>query len=102
VNPNSTNPVYTLPKARRGGSVVVVVDVLELNSATNLNFVLEHKKKTDTTWTTAGSFTPITASGVYTLNATGLKEQLRLASSLSPLPSAGESYRYFPNFIFRP
>ena len=102
VNPNSTNPVYTLPSPRGGAAATFVVDVIELNSATNLNITIEHQNRGDTAWSGAGSFTPITASGVHTLQVTGLKEKYRWALALGPMPVAGESYRVQNAVSWRP
>ena len=101
VNPNSTNPVYTLPSPRGGAAATFVVDVIELNSATNLNITIEHKNRGDT-WALAAGFTAITASGVHTLDITGLKEMYRYAFALGPSPSAGDSYRVQKSVSWRP
>ena len=102
VNPNSTNSVYTLPSPRGGAAATFVVDVIELNSATNLNITIEHQNRGDTTWAGAASFTPITASGVYTLDVTGIKEKYRWALALGPNPVAGDSYRVQKAVSWRP
>ena len=92
VNPNSTNPVYTLPSRRLSETETYVVEVLELNSATNLNITVS-TKKLGGTWTAAGSFAAITVAGVYSLRVTGQKEWTRVEYALGPTPAAGESYR---------
>jgi len=101
VNPNSTNPVYTLPAPRGGAAATFVMDVIELNSATNLNINVEHRNRNDTTWVLAAGFAPITASGVYTLDVTGLKELTRVAYALGPTPAAGDSYRVHKSVSWR-
>jgi hypothetical protein len=102
VNPNSTNPVYTLPSPRGGAAATFVVDVIEINSATNLNVTIEHRNRGATTWSGAGSFAAITASGVYSLDVTGLKGKYRYALALGPSPSAGDSYRVQKSVSWRP
>jgi len=41
--------------------------------------IVEHRNNEDTTWSTAGTFTAITAVGAASLDVTGLKEVVRLA-----------------------
>ena len=74
VNPNSLLPVYTLPEARGGESAVFVVDVIELVSSGSLLITIEHKNSEDTAWSTAGSFSSISAAGVATKHISGLKK----------------------------
>ena len=102
VNPASTNPVHTLPKPRGGNAATFVANVIEFSSTANLTITIEHKNSGDTSYSSAGSFAAISASGVYTLDVTGLKEIYRWALSLGPSPTAGDLYRINEGETWRP
>ena len=73
---------YRTPSFGRGGEAAVFsVDVTHLKATTSLTLVVtvEHKNEADTTWTTAGTFANITATGVATKDITGLKEEIRIS-----------------------
>ena len=53
-----------------GGTITVNVDV-------------QHRNRSDTSWTSAGTFTAITADGIYTKELSGLKELVRYAFNIS-------------------
>ena len=72
---------YYSPEFPRGGlAATFVVDVTQLVlSSGSITVIVEHRNNEDTTWSTAGTFTAITAVGAASLDVTGLKEVVRLA-----------------------
>ena len=74
------NTYYT-PEFPRGGlGAVFSLDVtnLVLAGASQLGVTIEHRNSDDTTWSSAGSFSAITATGAVSKDVTGLKEVIRL------------------------
>jgi hypothetical protein len=69
---------YTDTVARRGDASTFTYDAIAKTTNATLDIAIEHKNRADTAWTTNVSFTQITAAGVATKRATGLKEQVRL------------------------
>ena len=102
VNPGSTNPVYTLPTPRGGEAATFVANVIELLSSVALNITIEHKNSGETAWSSAGSFTAITAAGVHPLDVSGLKESIRWNFAFAPGVAAGDQFRVFKSVIWRP
>jgi hypothetical protein len=86
---------FSSPFGRGGQNAVFSIDVLDVpaNGAA-LAIDVEHKNLEDTTWTTLGSFSSITSTGVKTLGVTGAKEMLRFNYSLSggSGPDAADSF----------
>lgn len=74
----NTTPRYSAPYPRAGEKVTFTVDVLQVSTGSpSLAIDIEHKNRADTSWTTVGSFSALTAVGLGTLTLTGLKEQYR-------------------------
>lgn len=72
------------PSFPRGGlGAVFSLDVLALVSGAGLDMAVEHRNFEDTTWTLYGSAISASLTGVYTLNVTGLKEEVRLRYSVT-------------------
>lgn len=94
LNFNSATPVYTPIVSRFGESAVFVIEALQITGGTSsLAVDIEHKNRSDTSWTTAASFTAITTTGVKTKDASALKEQVRLKFTQSA--NAGDWSRVF-------
>ena len=103
VNGGTTDPVYSTPIARGGNAVTCVLDVLELKTAgANLEVVLQHKNRSDTTWAAAVSFSAISGTGAHTSSGSGIKEQVRWMFSLGTGATDGDLYRVKKNLVWRP
>jgi hypothetical protein len=75
---------FSPPFMRRGQGALFSVDVLAVPSnGAGLLIDVEHKNEGDTVWSSLGSFTTITSTGVKTLDLTGAKEMLRFNFSIS-------------------
>jgi len=73
---------YSPPFGRGGEAAVFTIEVTYRNGTPLLAFAVEHKNAADTSWSNAGS-TTMAATGVKTLQVSGLKEELRLKFSFS-------------------
>jgi hypothetical protein len=72
------NPYYS-PEFPRGGLAgTFVIDVSHVNATPDVTVTIEHRNAEDTSFTTAATFSSITAVGVATKDATSLKEIIRL------------------------
>ena len=74
------------PTFPRGGlAALLVIQALQRVGSTppSLAVTVEHKNSDDTTWTTAGSFSAITSIGVYSLDVTGIKEEVRITYTIT-------------------
>jgi hypothetical protein len=63
--------------SRNGDAATFVCDLLAKTTNGTFDIDVEHKNVADTTATSAGTFTQITATGIATKRLTGLKEQVR-------------------------
>ena len=63
------------PQRRQGASALFSIEVLEMKATANLEIDIWHKNSGDTTYSLAGAFTSISATGVYTKHITGIKQQ---------------------------
>jgi hypothetical protein len=79
---SGTTPYYSPPFGRGGDAAVFTIEVAQMNGTPTLVFAVEHKNAEDTSWSSAGS-TSATATGVHTLEVSGLKEELRLKFTFS-------------------
>ncbi len=77
-----TAPFYSPPFLRGGEAAVFTIEVTLNNGGATLVFAVEHKNAEDTSWSSAGS-TSASATGVRTLEISGLKEELRLKFTFS-------------------
>ena len=71
-------PVYSPSFPRGGEAATFIAEILALGGTPSLAIAIEHKNFEDTTWATAGSFSTITAAGIASKDATGLKEEIRI------------------------
>ena len=62
----------------------------EIGTSPSLAVEVEHKNEDDTTWASAGAFTAITATGVYSKDISGLKEELRF--KFTPTGTDGDAF----------
>ena len=71
---------YYSPTFPRGGLAATFgIEVFALTGTSpTLECVVEHKNSEDTAFTTAGSFSSMTAAGVTKLDVSTLKEEIRL------------------------
>jgi len=76
---------FSMTFPRGGLAATFVLQALQRVGPTppSLTAVVETKNSDDTTWTTAGTFAAITSIGVYTLDVTGLKEEVRISYILT-------------------
>lgn len=74
-----TNAYYTPPFGRGGEAAVFTVEVTHRRGSTTLVVKVEHKNPEESAWTVAGTFSNITATGVFTKEIQGLKEELRFS-----------------------
>ena len=67
------------PSFGRGGEAALFsLEVThKMGTSPSLTVEVDHKNLEDTTWSSAGSFTAITSTGVKTKDITGLKEECR-------------------------
>ena len=91
LSPGGSSSVYTPPKRRGGGAAIVSFEVLEF--ATNgavleLNF--QHRNNDETTWTTLGTFSSISASGMYSQKFSGIKQNVRTEAHLGVGSAQGD------------
>lgn len=88
---------FSAPFGRGGQNAMFSIDVLDVpGSSVQLDIDVEHKNLEDTTWTSLGSFSSITSTGVKTLSVTGCKEMLRFNYAIS----AGSSPHVYDAFYF--
>jgi hypothetical protein len=71
---------YFTPTFPRGGLAgTFLIDILAMHgSSPTLECVVEHKNVEDTSFTTAATFTSMTTTGLKQVQASALKEQIRL------------------------
>lgn len=76
------------PRGTLNGVFAVQVD--NVTAGASLNIDVETRNRSDTGWTLAGSFAPIGASGVFSLQVNGLREIVRLKYTVGgPATSSG-------------
>lgn len=83
---------YYSPSFPRGGEAAVFsVDVTHMRGGPTMVVTVEHKNVEDTSWSTAGTFSNITTTGLATKDISGLKEEIRFAFTFTA-GSAGEFF----------
>jgi hypothetical protein len=84
---------YYSPAFPRGGDAALFsVDVTHEGGSPTMVVTLEHKNEVDTSWSTLGTFSNITATGLATLDVTAsIKELVRFAFTFSA-GSAGDFF----------
>jgi hypothetical protein len=88
---------YTAPFRRRGLAALFTVEVTQVAGSPTLSIEVQHRERGTPTWLAAGSFSSITAEGVYTRDITGIKELWRIAATVS-----GGSQGDFMDVVLRP
>lgn len=79
------NPYYTPEFGRGGLAATFVVDVTQfaLSVSETLGIEVETRNSEDTSWTSLGSFTAISAAGTAAKEVTAVKEIVRLKFTFS-------------------
>jgi len=86
-----TTPYFSPSFPRGGEAALFSLEVThKMGSSPSLAVTIDHKNEEDTTWTAAGAFTAITATGVATKDLSGLKEELRFA--FTPTGTDGDAF----------
>lgn len=76
--------VFYSPQFSRGGlAAEFSLECTHEAGAANMTVDVEHRNSSDTAWAVVGTFGSITATGVYALNVTGIKEIVRVAYTLT-------------------
>ena len=84
-------PFYSPSFGRGGEAALFSLEVTHIAGSPSLAVDVEHKNEDDTTWSSAGSFTSITAAGIVpTKDPSGLKEELRF--KFLPTGTDGEAF----------
>ena len=90
---------YYSPQFPRGGlAATFAVDVTHVANSPNFGIEVETKNSEDTSWTSLGTFTSITAVGTAQKDLTGAKEQLRFKYSFN----AGDATDAAVHFLMQP
>ena len=79
LHPGGTTKYYSPSFPRGGQAATFTVDVTHVSGSIALMVTIEHKNADDTTWATATTLASIGSTGVATVDATSLKEEIRLA-----------------------
>ena len=77
------NSFYSPSFGRGGEAALFSAEVLGKIGSASLSIDIEHKNTEDTTWASAGAFTAITGTGVYTRDISSLKEEIRVKFTLT-------------------
>ena len=92
---------YSPSYHRAGEAALFSIEVTHKSGSPSLSVDIEHKNEDDTTWSSAGAFTTITATGVATKDISGLKEELRF--KFLPTGTDGEAFHVvLPEPAWRP
>ena len=93
-----TTPYYTPAFPSGGDAAVFSIDATNKGGSPTMAVKVEHWNDVASAWEVAGTFSNITATGVSTLNVSGLKENIRLAFTFS----AGSAGDFFHVVIAEP
>jgi hypothetical protein len=75
---------FSSPQFPRGGfSAVFSLECTHIKGSPTLTVTVQHRNVEDTVWATAGTFSAITTTGVYTLDVTDIKEIVRLSYGIA-------------------
>lgn len=69
---------YSPTFGRGGNAALFAVEIFAVDASTSLTVTIEHKNEEDTSWTTLATLSTMT-SGVNTVDASAIMEQLRYA-----------------------
>ncbi|MBI3848213.1 MAG: hypothetical protein HY292_26560 [Planctomycetes bacterium] len=95
----SSDAVYTPPVSRQSNTCAFAVEVTQISGTSpSLAIDIEHKNLVDSSWSTAASFTALTAAGAGAKVATGLKEQVRLKLTMSGTNGWARAFVYSPQW----
>ena len=67
---------------RQGLAALFAVNILKI-TATSLAIDVQHKNVEDVAWTSLGSFSSITSTGVKTVSLSAIKEQVRFVYTIT-------------------
>lgn len=84
-------PQYSPTFPRGGNAALFSVEVFAADAGTSLDAVFEHKNVEDTAWTTLASLTAMT-SGVNSVTAVAVKEQIRIAYTVNGASASASVY----------
>jgi hypothetical protein len=95
---------YYSPTFPRGGLAGTFgIDVLALmGTSPTLECIVEHKNVGDISYTTAGTFSSMVAAGVWKLDVSGLKEEIRLAITVGGSVATNTVYANVLSPMWRP
>ena len=93
ISPGSQSPVYSNPIPRGGLAAVFSAEVLELDAAGDIEILLQHKNKSETSFSTLQTMGSIGSTGIQTVNVTGIKEIVRVAAQFATGSTSGEFFR---------
>ena len=84
-------PFYSPSFPRGGEAALFSLEVThKMGTSPSLAVTIDHKNADETSWTAAGAFTAITATGVATKDISSLKEELRFA--FTPTGTDGDAF----------
>ncbi len=87
--------IYTVPEAPGGTRGLFALHIYQVGGTSpSLAVAIETKDVTDASWTNVGSFAAATAVGTIMKYASGLKQRVRLAFTMSGT-NAWERYRKY-------
>lgn len=86
------DPYYSPSFPRGGQSALFSIETTHLKGTPTLVVALEHKNADDAAWTAAGTFSNITTKDVFSLNLTGLKEEIRFKFTFGAGGAAGDFF----------
>jgi len=97
------NSFYS-PEFPRGGlAATFAVETRNISSGATVTITVEHRNDDDTSWSTAGTFSGITATGTSTLDVTSIKEVVRLKFDFGAGDAATDGIHFFlPAPAWRP
>ena len=99
---STTGAAYYSPTFPRGGEAALFsVEVTQVHSV-SFTVDVEHRNEEDTTWTSAGAFTAVTATGVSTKDITGIKELVRLKYTVTGTAGSAMVHFIMPAPAWRP
>jgi len=83
-----TTPFYSPPFPRQESKAVFSLEATHIWGSMTLVAKLQHRNFEDTSWSDAGTFSDIDATGVWTKTVSDLKEELRFAFTFTT-PTGG-------------
>ena len=104
ISPGSVSPVYSKPVSRGGESALFSFEVLEIDSTVGFDVKIQTKKRSSTTWLDLAAFaSPITTTGVHSLDMSGFEDDARVVMASHAGSSSGNWTRVDSmNFAWRP